>query len=65
MDTMRNINRNEELNEKDRCTANWNLRNIKMNAKKYLKESNGKIFWTDRKRGPKIPKARYTKLNKS
>lgn len=54
---MRNINRNEELNEKDRCTANWNLRNIKMNAKKYLKESNGKIFWTDRKRGPKIPKA--------
>ena len=29
METMRDINRNEELNEKIRCTSNWNLRNIK------------------------------------
>ena len=29
METMRDINRNEELNEKIRFTSNWNLRNIK------------------------------------
>lgn len=29
MKTMRDINRNEELNEKIRCTSNWNLRSIK------------------------------------
>ena len=29
METMRDINRNEELNEKIRFTSTWNLRNIK------------------------------------
>lgn len=29
METMRDINRNEKLNEKIRCTSNWNLRNVK------------------------------------
>lgn len=29
METMRDSNRNEELNEKIRCTSNWNLRNVK------------------------------------
>lgn len=29
METMRDINRNEKLNEKIRCTSNWNLRDVK------------------------------------
>lgn len=29
METMRDSNRNEDLNEKIRCTSNWNLRNVK------------------------------------
>lgn len=31
---MRDSNRNENLNEKIRCTSNWNLRNVKNEEKK-------------------------------